>query len=65
MTISKAQQRAVHKYINANYDRLEVTLPKGQKAVVKAYAAAHGESVNALIARLIAQELGLEDSTEK
>ena len=65
MTVSKAQQRAVHKYIKAKYDRVELTLPKGQKEAVKAYAAAHGESVNALIARLIAQELGLEDSTEK
>lgn len=65
MTVSKAQQKAVHKYIKANYDRLEITLPKGQKAAVRAFAAANGESVNAFISRLIAQEMGLTDSTER
>ena len=53
MAVSKAQQKAVHKYVKANYDRLELTLPKGQKEEVKNFAAAQGESVNAFIARLI------------
>ena len=35
MAVSKAQQKAVHKYVKANYDRLELTLPKGQKEEVK------------------------------
>ena len=29
--VSKAQQRAVNKYVKENYDRINVTFPKGQK----------------------------------
>ena len=57
MAVSKAQQKAVHKYVKANYDRLELTLPKGQKEEVKNFAAAQGESVNAFIARLIEEAM--------
>ena len=53
MAISKAQQKAVHKYVKANYDRQEVTMPKGKKDLVKAHAEANGESVNAFINRAI------------
>lgn len=65
MTVSKSQQKAVHKYIKENYDRLEITLPKGQKEVIKAFAASNGESVNAFVSRLIAREMGLADSTKE
>lgn len=47
--VSKAQQKAVHKYVKANYDRLELTVPKGFKDQIKAAAAAAGESVNGYI----------------
>lgn len=53
MAVSKAQQKAVHKYVKANYDRQEVTMPKGKKDLVKAHAEANGESVNAFINRAI------------
>ena len=53
MAVSKAQQKAVHKYVKKNYDRLELTMPKGEKAVVKAHADAAGESVNAFILRAV------------
>lgn len=53
MPTTKAQQRAVHKYIKANYDRQEVTFPKGKKDIIKAHAAARGESVNAFINRAV------------
>lgn len=53
MPVSKAQQASVHKYVKANYDRLELTVPKGQKDVIKAHSAARGESVNAFINRAI------------
>ena len=68
---SKAQQRAVHKYVKANYDRLDLTMPKGQKETVKAHAAAQGESVNAFINRAISEAMerdkaarGTQDSKE-
>lgn len=44
--VSKAQQRAVHKYVRNNYDRLDLIVPKGKKAEIQAAAAAVGESVN-------------------
>lgn len=53
MPVSKAQQKAVHKYVKNNYDRVEVTVPKGKKDEIKAHAQDQGESVNAFINRAI------------
>ena len=47
--VSKAQQKAVHKYVKNNYDRIDLTLPKGYKDNIKAAAEAAGESVNGYI----------------
>lgn len=55
--VSKAQQRAVHKYVKANYDRLDLTVPKGRKAEIKAHAEAQGESVNAFVNRAIDNQI--------
>lgn len=57
MPVSKAQQRATNKYIKANYDRMEVTLPKGEKDVVKAHAETMGESVNGFVNRAIRETM--------
>ena len=32
---SPAQQKAVHKYVKNNYDRLELSVPKGEKEKIK------------------------------
>lgn len=53
MTVSKAQQKAVHKYVKEKYDRQGLTMPKGKKDAIKAHAEARGESVNAFINRAI------------
>ena len=53
MATTKAQQKAVHKYVKQNYDRLELTVPKGRKAEIKAHAEARGESVNGFVNRAI------------
>ena len=53
MAVSKSQQKAVHKYVKANYDRIELTVPKGRKDTIKAHAGARGESVNSFIGRAI------------
>ena len=50
---SKAQQMAVNKYMKENYDRINLLLPKGKKAVIQDFAAAHGESVNGFINRAV------------
>lgn len=53
MSITKAQQKAVDKYVKANYDRIEIKVPKGHKAEIKAHADSHGESINGFINRAI------------
>ncbi len=57
LTVSKAQQAAVHRYIKANYDRMELTVPKGRKDEIKAHATALGESVNGFINRAITEAM--------
>ena len=53
MPASKAQQKAVAKYMKENYDELKVRIPKGQKEIIKAHAEAQGESLNAFINRAV------------
>lgn len=53
MATTKAQQKAVNKYMSANYDRINLTVPKGRRAEIKAHAEARGESVNGFIGRAI------------
>ena len=55
--VSEAQRRAVAKYNAANYDRVELRLEKGQKAVAKAHADTQGESLNAFINRAITETM--------
>ena len=54
MPVSKAQQKAVAKYENANYDKFLVRmLPKGKKELLQAHAEAKGESLNGFVNRAI------------
>ena len=53
MPVSKKQQASVNKYVKANYDRINVTFPKGSKAIIQAHAEARGESVNGFIKRAV------------
>lgn len=57
MAVSKAQQKAQNKWIAKAYDRVNLTLPKGQKEVVQAHATAHSESVNGFIGRAIMETM--------
>ncbi len=58
MSISKAQQEAVHRYVKKNYDRIELMVkPKGRKDELKAHAAGRGESLNSFINRAIDETL--------
>lgn len=53
MPVSKAQQRAVSKYMKENYDVYQIRMPKGKKEVIKAHAESRGESVNGFVNRAI------------
>lgn len=65
MAISKAQQRAVNKYIKGNYDRINLVVPKGRKAAIEAHAQSKGESVNGLLNGLLRAELGMSEEAWK
>ena len=58
--VSKAQQKAVNKYVKNNYDRINVTFPKGEKDLLKAHADKCGESVNAFIVRSVRETISRE-----
>ena len=63
MPASKAQQRAVTKYVKTRYDRFGLTMPKGRLDEIKAAAAAQGESVNGFINRAIDSQMGRDTSS--
>ena len=65
MPASKAQQKAVAKYMAANYDELKVRVPKGRRADFDAYAKEQGESVNALINAYMRETLGMSEAEWK
>ena len=60
--VSKAQQTAVNKYVKNNYDRINVTFPKGQREILKNHAAQHNESVNAFIVRAVNETMTRDNS---
>ena len=62
--ISKAQQKAVNKYVKNNYDRINVTFPKGQKEVLKQHAAKQNESVNAFIIRSVNETMARDNKNQ-
>lgn len=41
----------------AKLERIEITVPKGRRAIIKEYAEQRGESVNEFINRLINDEI--------
>jgi len=57
MPASKAQQKAVAKYMKENYDEIKVRVPKGQREVIKATAEARGQSVNGYIVEAVNEKM--------
>ena len=64
MPVSKAQQKAVNKYVREKYDKLLLTMPKGQKDIIKAHAESCGESVNGFINRAIDETMQRDNAKE-
>lgn len=64
MAVSKAQQKAVNKYVKEKYDRILLTMPKGRKEQIQTAAEARGESVNGFINRLISDALDAESGVQ-
>lgn len=63
MSVSKAQQKAVSKYMKENYDVYQIRMPKGRKAEIQAHAQAQGESVNGFIGRAISEAIERDQAT--
>ena len=65
MPASKAQQKAVSKYMKENYDVYQIRMKKGQKDTIKAHADSQGESINAFIGRAIAETMDRDSAPQK
>ena len=46
---TEAQKRSAEKYLGEKVEDIRIRVPKGQKAVIKAYAEAQGKRVNQFI----------------
>ena len=57
MPASKAQQKAVTKYMKENYDVYQIRMPKGKKDSIKSAATAAGESLNQYIIGAVDQRM--------
>lgn len=55
--MGKASTRAQNKYIAKAYDRINLTVPKGDKDKIKTHAESRGESVNGFINRAIEETM--------
>ena len=53
MAIAEAQKKAVRKYNEKAYDRIELKVPKGRKAELQAHAQGKSESLNGFVNRAI------------
>ena len=65
MAYSKAGMKAVDKYVRENYDRIGIKVPKGRKTDIEAFAKNRNLSVNALIASLLQNEMGMSEEEWK
>ena len=57
--MTKTSSAVKRRYNEKAYDRLAITVPKGQKQAIESFAQQQGESVNGLINRLLRVEMGL------
>ena len=61
--MAKTSAAVKNRYNDKAYDRINLTVPKGQKDIIKAHAEAHGESVNGFIQRAIAEAMANDKGT--
>ena len=58
--MGKTSAAVKNRYNEKAYDRINLTVPKGEKEVIKAHAESMGESVNAFIYRAITEAIKKE-----
>lgn len=57
MKYSEAQKEATARYNKKAYDRIDLIVKKGQRQIIKDFAASQGKSLNRFICDLIEAEL--------
>lgn len=65
MAVSKAQQKAVQKYMTKAYDAITLRVPKGQRDIIQAHAENMGDSVNSFLQRAIKTQIELDQTAPK
>lgn len=53
-----------NEFISKNYDRVNLTMPKGKKEMLKEHAQTKGESVNSFINRAIDETIERDNTTQ-
>lgn len=61
--MSKTSSAVKRRYNVKMYDVIQISVPKGAKDEIKAYADSIGESVSGLIKRLLAEEMSGKSSS--
>jgi uncharacterized protein (DUF1778 family) len=61
--MAKTSAAVKNRYNEKAYDRISLTVPKGEKEVVAAHAAKKGESVNGFIYRAVRETIARETAT--
>lgn len=62
---SKARIEANNRYNAKAYDRINIAVPRGVKAIAEEYAKSRNESINGLMNRLLMAELGITPESWK
>lgn len=65
MAKTKTSSAVKQRYNEKAYDRLAITIPKGQKAIVEEHAKSKNLSVNGLVNALLRAELNLSEEDWK
>ena len=65
MAKTKTSTAVKRRYNEKAYDRLAVTIPKGQKATVEAHAQSKGLSINGLINTLLREDMNISEDDWK
>ena len=64
MAYSDAQKEATARYNKKAYDRIDLIVKKGQRQIIKDYAASQGKSLNRFICDAIEAEMNKGKETE-
>lgn len=62
---SDAKIRANNKYSAAHYDRINMALPKGSRALIEHCAKLHGETLNRYVCRVVLEQVRKDMQQEK